>query len=119
VVPGGRKESQFGKTIFTYDIEKNLLSKPTGQPWYKLSFNQRCRKLKSFQKKKEKERKKETGSLQMRDNHKNGVGLLKNLLVKNYLARITQIYMKYYWHSEDSRSPGVGRGHGRGSFFFS
>jgi hypothetical protein len=54
--------------------------------------------------------------LQRGDNHKNGVGLFKDLLLMNHWARKGHIYMKAFWHNVDSnffksRSPRVGRGH--------
>jgi hypothetical protein len=36
------------------------------------------------------------GSLERGDNHKNRVGLLKNLLLKNHWARKVQIYMEAF-----------------------
>jgi hypothetical protein len=58
------------------------------------------------------------GPFQRGNNHKNGVGSFKNLLLTNHCARRAHIYMKAFWYNVDSIlfkpwSPGVGRGHNR------
>jgi hypothetical protein len=38
------------------------------------------------------------GPLQRGDNRKNGVGSLKNIIIKNCEARKSEFYMKAFWH---------------------